>query len=57
MIGDLMARDLAGGLGLGQDVDEVVPLRVSKKVLKVTSQPVFDAAFCLLGVGLEGAGE
>ena len=50
-----MARYLTCRLGLGDDIQEVVPLGVAKQILKVTCQPELDATVGLLGVTFEGA--
>ena len=57
MIGNPVARDLAGSLGLGEDIREIVPLGVAEEVLNVAGEPVFDPSIRLLGMSLEGAGK
>ena len=39
MVRNLMAGDFAGGLGLGNDIEEIVPFRVAKQVLDVAGEP------------------
>jgi hypothetical protein len=41
MIGNLVARDFAGGLGLRDGVLEIVPLGIAEQALKVAGEPVF----------------
>ena len=57
MIVHLMARDFAGGFGLGNDVQKIIPFGVAEQMLDVAGQPVFHAALGLLGVGFKGGGE
>ena len=58
MIGDGKPGNLTGGFRLGHGgLVKVPPLGVSEQMLDVPGEPVFDARFSLLGVGLEGGGE
>ena len=57
MFGNVMAGDFAGGFCLHDDELEVPPLCVSEQMLNVAGEPVFDACFSLLGVGLKVSSE
>ncbi len=37
-----MVRDFAGGFGLRDDIEKIVPFRIAKQVLEIAGQPVFD---------------
>ncbi len=51
-----MSRHFAGGLCLGNRIQEISPLCISEQLLGVAGQPIFNAILGLLGVALEGAG-
>jgi hypothetical protein len=57
MIVHLMPRDFAGGFGLGDDVQKIIPFGVAEKMLNIAGQPILDATLGLLGVGFKGGGE
>ncbi|CAL8975035.1 hypothetical protein RHODOP_01823 [Rhodoplanes sp. P11] len=48
-----MPSNFAARLCLRQDILKVTPLGISKKMLDIASQPIFDACFSLLGMSFE----
>jgi len=58
MIGNGVARDFAGSFRLGNGgLVEIPPFGVAKQLLEITGEPIFHAAFGLLGVAFKGFGE
>ena len=55
MVGDIAAGDFTGRFGLGNHVQEIVPLGVTEQMLDIARQPIFYAVLSLLGMGFKGA--